>query len=102
LCTQNLLKLIQIWTLHPTSFFYQLWHKIYLKTEVIVMKPGASEYCFLCPECAKTHLREYTDQKSFFRLASARHEGKGIDKGKGVEWEMEGRRGNGKGEQRRR
>jgi hypothetical protein len=40
------------------------------------MKPGASEFCSLCPECSKTHLRASSISKKNFRLAIARHEGR--------------------------
>jgi hypothetical protein len=43
---------------------------------VVVMKPGASEFCSLCPECSKTHLRASSISKKFFRLPIARHEGR--------------------------
>jgi hypothetical protein len=44
----------------------------------------------LCPKFTKTHLRASLAQKKFFRLADARHKGRG-EKGEGRE--REGREG---------
>jgi hypothetical protein len=74
------------------------------------MKHGVSKWLILCSNCTKTHLRASVDQKKFFRLAIARHEGRGgtgRGKGGGVRgrprgrdngrgWEGKGRRGEGK------
>jgi hypothetical protein len=57
------------------------------------MKHGVSKWLILCSNCTKTHLRASVDQKKFFRLAIARHEGRGKKEGGGVKG-----RGEGKGE----
>ena len=76
--------------------FYQLWHKLYLKKEIIVMKPGASECWFVCLEGAKTHLRASTGQNNF-SVPTGKGWGERKEGGKGPR-EGEGKgRGGGKG-----
>jgi hypothetical protein len=63
------------------------------------MKHGVSKRLIYCSKCTKTHLQASVNQKNFFRLAIARHEGRGT-KGKGRDGE-EGRGGEGMGTGRR-
>jgi hypothetical protein len=72
-------------------------HKyLHEKAKFTGMKHGVSKWLILCSNCTKTHLRASVDQKNFFRLAIARHEGR-KPKGRG---EGGGVRGKGGGEGR--
>jgi hypothetical protein len=67
------------------------------------MKHGVSKWLILCSKCTKTHLRASVVQKKIFRLAIARHEGRGTKRrggegrgrgrGRGKEGEGRGREG---------
>jgi hypothetical protein len=60
------------------------------------MKHGVSKRLIYCSKCTKTHLQASVNQKNFFRLAIARHEGRGT-KGKGRDGEEGRGRGGGEG-----
>jgi hypothetical protein len=53
------------------------------KTKFKGMKHGISKWLIMCSKCTKTHLRASEVQKNFFRLAIARHEGRGTERGRG-------------------